>query len=442
MLKHTGEVDAYPTKDFFIDMLTRDIGIPECILDLIDNAIDKAVREADVDVTEILLRGSLAKRIRNRRIDIDVTPSRFRVRDNCGGISKEEARKEIFLFGHSGADEEPKRLSVYGIGMKRAFFKLGRHTVLHSRTTATDYAVEVDVDSWRRTDDWSFDFASEAFLRKLSDLAPKSTEITITKLSEAASKRFRTATFETELRRRLSRAYALYIKAGIVISLNEAEVEPYLPELAGGKAVTSVRQEFAFDGVDVLLMAGVTPAEDRTPHGWYVFCNGRMVVEADKTELTGWGASFPQFHTKYNHFLGYAYFSSEDVTALPWTTTKQGIDRESPVYQQALSEMRIQARPVLSFLSDLYPTDIEPSVLLEREVIQKATRVPLDKVPRKQSVFSVRKPPRKVDNTVPIRYRRAREDVDRIRKHLGDRGLSSHEIGEFTFDHFLREEVD
>ena len=28
---------ADPTKDFFIDMITRDIGLDECIFDLLDN---------------------------------------------------------------------------------------------------------------------------------------------------------------------------------------------------------------------------------------------------------------------------------------------------------------------------------------------------------------------------------------------------------------------
>ena len=42
-----------PTKSFFVDMITLDLNITDCILDLIDNAIDKAVALKGVDVTDL-----------------------------------------------------------------------------------------------------------------------------------------------------------------------------------------------------------------------------------------------------------------------------------------------------------------------------------------------------------------------------------------------------
>lgn len=36
-------VHAEPQKEFFIDMLTKDISVPECILDLIDNSIHNLI---------------------------------------------------------------------------------------------------------------------------------------------------------------------------------------------------------------------------------------------------------------------------------------------------------------------------------------------------------------------------------------------------------------
>ena len=35
--------DAMPTKDFFVRMITRDISLEDCILDLIDNCLDGAL---------------------------------------------------------------------------------------------------------------------------------------------------------------------------------------------------------------------------------------------------------------------------------------------------------------------------------------------------------------------------------------------------------------
>jgi hypothetical protein len=37
-----GKVDANPTKAFFVRMITRDISLEDCILDLIDNSVDGA----------------------------------------------------------------------------------------------------------------------------------------------------------------------------------------------------------------------------------------------------------------------------------------------------------------------------------------------------------------------------------------------------------------
>lgn len=37
-----GRAAANPTKEFFVSMLTRDISIEDCILDLIDNSVDAA----------------------------------------------------------------------------------------------------------------------------------------------------------------------------------------------------------------------------------------------------------------------------------------------------------------------------------------------------------------------------------------------------------------
>ncbi|EAM7300406.1 ATP-binding protein, partial [Salmonella enterica] len=44
----TKTIDASPTKEFFIDMLTRDIALDRSLLDLIDNSVD-AARENNIE---------------------------------------------------------------------------------------------------------------------------------------------------------------------------------------------------------------------------------------------------------------------------------------------------------------------------------------------------------------------------------------------------------
>ena len=39
------KANGTPTKDFFVDMLTRDIDLNDAILDLLDNCLDGAIRQ-------------------------------------------------------------------------------------------------------------------------------------------------------------------------------------------------------------------------------------------------------------------------------------------------------------------------------------------------------------------------------------------------------------
>ena len=69
------EIDAAPTKSFFIDMLTRDIPLDQAILDLVDNSVDgaKAMRaEGGADSFE------------GRWVRLEFGREKFRIIDNCG----------------------------------------------------------------------------------------------------------------------------------------------------------------------------------------------------------------------------------------------------------------------------------------------------------------------------------------------------------------------
>src|SRR4051812_14047774 len=90
---------ATPSKAFFIDMLTRDIGIADAILDLVDNAIDKAVKVEDLDVT-LWLQGETTPPVVGRRISVTLSAEAFAIEDTCGGITLDEAQNNVFLFGN------------------------------------------------------------------------------------------------------------------------------------------------------------------------------------------------------------------------------------------------------------------------------------------------------------------------------------------------------
>ena len=127
------KVDASPTKSFFIYMLTRDIDVRPAIVELIDNSIDGA------------------KKIRNNTeyeglfIKINMSQDKFIIEDNCGGIDIETAQKYAFQFGRSSERESDSSgyfTGIFGIGMKRALFKLGKKFATPGNTRAAAFVLQ------------------------------------------------------------------------------------------------------------------------------------------------------------------------------------------------------------------------------------------------------------------------------------------------------------
>jgi hypothetical protein len=423
---------ADPSKLFFTETLTRDIGLSDCILDLIDNSIHSLITRFDLDVTEHFFAGTKPKRV-DARIGIECGALSFKMADNCGGISVADARDVVFLFGNPVKQKARTGLGVYGIGMKRAFFKMGEQIVFSSHTTGEEFRIDIDVPKWERNKDWNFPFTYARSKKSKTG----GTEIEISSLHRPVSDQFVSKAFRSILSDKISTAFALFLMAGLDIRINGISTPGDLPEFADSQNLRAFRHRLGKDGVDIFIMAGVSPKADRTPRGWYVFCNGRMVLKADKTEKTGWESdSHPAFHSKYNHFLGYVCFRSKDVWKLPWTTTKEGVDMESPIYQAALAEMRLLSRPVLDYLNNLYPDVIEQGQP-EHDLLKQAKAVAPQKVASRRNsgfVANVRRPSGSVP--VSIQYRRSKKKLDEVKSAIGDPNMSASRVGEYTFDWF------
>lgn len=424
--------NASPSKAFFIEMLTKDITLADCILDLADNSIHRLITKKNLDVSEHLFAGTTAKRITGL-IEITLNPSSFTIKDDSGGISIEEAEEEVFLLGNPVREKRQAGLGVYGIGMKRALFKIGKQIAVASHTIDEEFRIDIPVDEWEKTDEWFFQFT---YARE-KESETGGTRIEVTKLGPGVGQQFGSKSFKTILLEKISKAYALFLKAGLRITVNGDQARAEIPEFAEAKGLNVARQKITEDGVDILIMAGVSAPTDRTPRGWYIFCNGRMVLDANQNEETGWGAdSHPGFHAKYNHFLGYVYFRSKDVQKLPWKTTKDGVERESHIYQRALAQMRLVSRPILNFLNDLYP-DVKEQSEPEHSLFQKAKPVPLQRIAsRHNTAFKpeVKRPAE--DAPVSIQYKRSKKKIDKIRQAIGRSRMAASRIGAYTFDWF------
>jgi Histidine kinase-, DNA gyrase B-, and HSP90-like ATPase len=344
-------IDTMPTKELFIDMLTKDIALSPAILDLVDNCADGAKR----------LHGEGP--YRDLWVRIDISPESFRIADNCGGISVDVARKYAFRFGRPAAAPALKHsVGQFGVGMKRAIFKIGRKFCVESATATSRFVVRVDVAKWAAAREWEFEFAElEEKIRVRRDA--QGTTIEVEDLNDDVAESFRLKTFETELKNAIESRLQDPISRGLAVTLNKIPVTAEPLEMLSDPRLSPAYLELKYaergeKPVVVKLYCGLGRSEDPEPAGWHVFCNGRLILEGDKTEATGWGwaegdLKIPGFHGQFNYLRGYAYFDSDDAGRLPWNTTKTGVDTDSAIYRAVRLQMMRLMRPVVDFCNRL-----------------------------------------------------------------------------------------
>ena len=409
--KDPSVIDASPSKALFIDMLTKDIPLIRAILDLVDNSVDGARR----------LRPD--ENYKGLRIDLDVSKSRFKISDNCGGMLILTAREYAFRFGRSDdAPETPGSVGQFGVGMKRAFFKMGKKFIVESKTKNSSFVVDVDVDKWEKEDKWVFRFKdfSENIKNSPDDVG---TTVTVSSLHDNVAENFDQDNFRTRLAQELATAHLLSINKGLQMSLNGIPLQMRDLTLYMSKQIKPVQKKVDYKvkdhpvPVNVEIIAGIADSSPKDA-GWYVFCNGRLLLEREKTSITGWGekdgGKIPLYHQQYARFRGYAFFNSDYAELLPWNTTKTGVDTDSPIYQSVRLEMVSLMRPIIDFLNELKESKGENE--------------------EKESQLE------KTADTVPIQYRVPKKKAEIVKKTLGAK--SWREVGEKTFEYYLKLEGD
>jgi hypothetical protein len=249
-------------------------------------------------------------------------------------------------------------------------------------------------------------------------------------------------TLDSALRKIVAQTYAVFLREYVSIEINGVRIEGDELPIGQSKEVSPGVDRFRKDGVTVVLTASLAVASHRRQEsaGWYVLCNGRVVVRADKTDLTGWGAGLPAFHSKFIGFVGVALLLSEDPLLLPWTTTKRGLNRESTLYQMVVGRMGVVARPVISFLTKQYPVDPIESPP-ERGVAERVSQVAdLRNLFKKTAVNfqAVTKVSR--SSTTKVQYDAPLSDVEKIKRQLRKPSMSASAVGRHTFDHYIKTE--
>lgn len=449
-------IHAEPTKDFFISMLVRDISLNAAIIDLVDNCVDGARRLRAAELTAVAEKADSgnSRPLDGLEVLVSLNSDEFRIKDNCGGIPWGVAHEYAFRFGRpDGAEQTKKSIGQFGIGMKRALFKLGSAFSVSSQTSDDSFVLRVDVEDWRKSDSWTFDQLTRS-TSPAEPGVPLGTDIRVNGLHEATSGLFDFESFVSALSKDISKAHQSSMALGLSITLNGIPVGFTKLALLESDELKVGYSEAVYDSdtEDPVTAKYYVGVDDSSPKdaGWYVYCNGRLIVGPDRTELTGWGTGgasrVPRFHNQFARFRGYVFFESGDADKLPWTTTKDDLDPDHRFYKVGLTNMAETMRPVIDFLNRLEAeknTGEEDDDSLELTIARAEAR-PRIALSRVQVPTSFQSPARVAvrprPSTQSIQYRKDISLIEEVKEALG--ASSAKEAGERTFDYFVEREID
>jgi hypothetical protein len=192
---------AAPQKRLFIELITKDITLEDAILDMIDNAINNVLVREKVNLVEsfdeFIAASEPSPKFSHYRIAIRIDSTHFIIEDNCGGIPYDAAKNTVFQFGRSTSVDAPvDTLSVYGIGLKRALFKIGDSISLKSRHDRP-FEVKFRASEWRdqRTGSMEADWKLPLVEIPPSALKEEGTVVEIGALTDETVERIRLPNF-------------------------------------------------------------------------------------------------------------------------------------------------------------------------------------------------------------------------------------------------------
>lgn len=346
----TDQAQASPTKQFFVSMLTRDISLADAILDLLDNCLDGAMRLADGNYVDY------AKHF----VKIEIARDHLSIVDNCGGIPREVAKNYAFKMGREPDDDrdsDSETIGMYGVGMKRAIFKMGRNALVRTRHGNDTFEVPI-TSQWLEAKNWDPLPISEP-TDASERLDQPGTTIYVSDLYEGVSRHFANDAFENEVRTAIAEHFTTFIQSGLKVELNSKLVESVrvevLVSMEEGRPAPYIYQK-TIDDVLVSITVGLNTGKrfgadedddagferDRSSvtAGWTVFCNDRAVIVGDKSRLTGWGDGIPLYHPQFAIITGIIEFRSKRADKLPVTTTKRALDTSSQVWLESIVKMK------------------------------------------------------------------------------------------------------
>jgi len=449
-----------PTKRFFVSMLTRDIELDDAILDLIDNCVDGAMRASPGKV------GS-PEPFKGYRADLTIEKNSFQIRDNCGGIPPDYI-EDAFSLGRPSIEKDGDlpTIGMYGIGMKRAIFKIGKNATVTS--IHKDARVSVDYsDSWLNPENNDWDLPLRDVL--ISAQKPGVT-ITCHKLKDDIKGHLTSDHFLNSLSEKVSEHFGYIMQKGFEIYINNQKLKPTtLPLLASrGKGGIQPFDYVAKIGdVHVKVTIGFfrplvqeREIEEETDRptgreraGISVVCNDRIVLLHDRTLVTGWGeGGVPRYHPQFRAIAGLVVLMSNNAEHLPISTTKRGLDVGSEVYLKVRQACVEGIKVFTDFTNKWKGIEKDASEFFEtaeRKDAKTQVRLAADRGVAVRGMAGAKKfkptlpTPETRSKRRRISFMKDLEEIDRVSIHLfKEKGQPPSVVGERCFDRILKESSD
>ena len=441
------KVKADPAKSFFVSMLIKDITLRDAIGDLVDNAVD-AIKACAVD------KNNLSE----YKVVVKLNENEFTILDNGQGMSTEVARTTAFNFGKPAEHKLIENsIGQFGIGMKRAFFKIGSMISVHSVTSNSLFDIDIDVPQWLGKKEWEFAFKEDTLQENTTQTENTGFSVRLTDLTEDAQASFVNEQFVNQLQKEIEYEHMLNIGKGLEITINDYKLRPTNIALVCNNEIKPTYWEISSDDLSVKIMAGISTKNDEEG-GWYVFCNDRLILAKDKSANTVWtgrqGDGVPLWHAQYHRFRGFVFFEAKDSSNLPWNTTKTGMDMDSPIYQKVRSQMIIMTKQVMDLMDKLKSEKEKDNPVEEQklniavEQALKSSKVPVLQLRAKSDVYNLQDKfvypevlysPAGKGNQINIQYFVPKDLFQKVKSLL--KVKSGKEVGQATFDYYCENEL-
>ncbi|MCG8433943.1 MAG: ATP-binding protein, partial [Gammaproteobacteria bacterium] len=362
-------------------------------------------------------------------------------------------------------DGDLPTIGMYGIGMKRAVFKIGNEALVQSNSKDGFFEVEYS-KSWLnpKNEEWNL-----PIVRSTTKAGDKGVTITITDVRNEPAKLFANNSFINRLKSEISEHFGYIMQKGFLIKVNGEELTPLTQQLifreySNQAGIRPFDYESTFKGVNIKVTVGffrklareseiddeLYGSREKETAGVSVVCNDRVILLSDRSMKSGWGdGSVPKYHPQFRAIAGLIVFYSANAERLPISTTKRDLDVGSDVYLKARKAMMEGLKIFTDFTNRWKGMEEETNTYFDgearadakTEVVLARTygRSPRGDVGAKKFVPILPLPESKNPRR-RISFVRNEAQINQVSKHLfGEPDVHPSDVGAECFDRILRE---